>query len=328
MSDNGKHGHAQLPIPNGWFAAAWSKDLVDGEVKRTRCFGEELVMFRTRGGNVRVLDAYCAHLGAHLGEGGRVIGENLRCPFHGWTYDGGGKCVEIPYCKEHAPPAAARVRSWPVVERNRMIFVWHHAEGLPPSWDVPVMPEIGDPNWTEPRLFELEVPVHMQDMAENNCDPAHFHFVHGNTQIPKQTIEYGEGGRFMRVTGHHETDTLMGSFKVRLDRDCWGLGLAAVRPDERRPARGRASGGAERERPTAGRRGELRQLVRVLEVIAAQANHVTPRDRIARGADVHQTHAGSSGFRIDRRAGRMPRTTERLETSLSFLGGLARELGA
>jgi phenylpropionate dioxygenase-like ring-hydroxylating dioxygenase large terminal subunit len=66
-------------------------------------------------------------------------------------------------------------------------------------------------------------------MAENNCDPAHFHFVHGNTQIPKQTIEYGEGGRFMRVTGHHETDTLMGSFKVRLDRDCWGLGLAAVR---------------------------------------------------------------------------------------------------
>jgi phenylpropionate dioxygenase-like ring-hydroxylating dioxygenase large terminal subunit len=229
MSDNGKHGHAQLPIPNGWFAVAWSKDLVDGEVKRTRYFGEELVMFRTRGGNVRVLDAYCAHLGAHLGEGGRVIGENIRCPFHGWTYDGGGKCVEIPYCKDHAPPAAARVRSWPVVERNRMIFVWHHAEGLPPSWEVPVMPEIGDPNWTEPRLFALEVPVHMQDMAENNCDPAHFHFVHGNTQIPKQTIEYGEGGRFMRVSGNHETDTLMGTFKVRLDRDCWGLGLAAVR---------------------------------------------------------------------------------------------------
>jgi phenylpropionate dioxygenase-like ring-hydroxylating dioxygenase large terminal subunit len=202
---------------------------VDGEVKRTRYFGEELVMFRTRSGIVRVLDAYCVHLGAHIGEGGRVIGENIRCPFHGWTYDGGGKCVEIPYCKEHAPPAAARLRSWPVVERNRMIFVWHHAEGVPPSWEVPVMPEIGDPNWTEPRLFDLEVPVHMQDMAENNCDPAHFHFVHGNTQIPKQTVEYGEGGRFMRVSGNHETDTLMGSFKVRLDRDCWGLGLAAVR---------------------------------------------------------------------------------------------------
>lgn len=186
-------------------------------------------MFRTRSGIVRVLDAYCVHLGAHIGEGGRVIGENIRCPFHGWTYDGSGKCVEIPYCKEHAPPAAARLRSWPVVERNRMIFVWHHAEGLPPSWEVPVMAEIGDPNWTEPRLFDLEVPVHMQDMAENNCDPAHFHFVHGNTQIPKQTVEYGEGGRFMRVSGNHETDTLMGSFKVRLDRDCWGLGLAAVR---------------------------------------------------------------------------------------------------
>jgi phenylpropionate dioxygenase-like ring-hydroxylating dioxygenase large terminal subunit len=229
MSDNGKHGQVQLPIPNGWFAVAWGKDLVDGEVKRTRCFGEELVMFRTRSGNVRVLDAYCAHLGAHLGEGGRVIGENIRCPFHGWTYDGGGKCVEIPYCKDHAPPAAARVRAWPVVERNRMIFVWHHAEGFPPSWEVPVMPEIGDPDWTEPRFYELEVPVHMQDMAENNCDPVHFQFVHGNLQIPTQTIEYGEGGRFMRVSGIHETAMSTSSLKVRLDRDCWGLGLAAVR---------------------------------------------------------------------------------------------------
>ena len=61
-----------------------------------------------------------------------------------------------------------------------MIFVWHHAEGKPPSWEVPEMPEIGDPDWTEPRTFELEVPVHMQDMAENNCDPVHFQFVHGN----------------------------------------------------------------------------------------------------------------------------------------------------
>jgi phenylpropionate dioxygenase-like ring-hydroxylating dioxygenase large terminal subunit len=229
MNDNGNHGHVQLPIPNGWFAVAWSKDLVDGEVKRARYFGEELVVFRTRSGVVRVLDAYCVHLGAHIGEGGRVVGETIRCPFHGWRYDGSGKCVEIPYCKDHAPPAAAKVRSWPVLERNRMIFVWHHADGLAPSWEFPVMEEIGHADWTEPRLFELEVPVHMQDMAENNCDPVHFHFVHGNTHMPEQTIEYADGGRFMRVTGNHETTTTAGTYNVRLDRDCWGLGLAAVR---------------------------------------------------------------------------------------------------
>ena len=148
-----------LGIPNGWFAVAWSKDLVDGEVKRARYFGQEIVMFRTRAGAVHVLDAYSAHLGAHLGEGGRVVGETLRCPFHGWRYDGGGRCVDIPYYTEGTPPAAAKVRSWPVVEQNRMVFVWHHAEGLPPSWDVPVMPELGDLTTLSQQALLLSVAV-------------------------------------------------------------------------------------------------------------------------------------------------------------------------
>jgi phenylpropionate dioxygenase-like ring-hydroxylating dioxygenase large terminal subunit len=219
----------ELGIPNGWFAVAWSKDLVDGEVKRSRYFGQELVLFRTRSGEVKALDAYCPHLGAHIGEGGRVVGENIRCPFHGWTYDGSsGRCVSIPYY-DGTPPAAAKLRAWPVTELNRMIFLWHHAEGLPPSWQVPVMPEIGDPAWTEPRLFDLEVPVHMQDMAENNCDPVHFHYVHGNALTPKQKVSYGDDGRFMRVWGEHESQTTMGTFRVNLERDSWGLGLSSVR---------------------------------------------------------------------------------------------------
>ena len=59
-------------IPNGWFAVAWSKDLLPGEVKRLRYFDQELAIFRTRSGEPKLLDAYCAHLGAHLAEGGRV----------------------------------------------------------------------------------------------------------------------------------------------------------------------------------------------------------------------------------------------------------------
>ena len=104
MSDNGKHQHAQLPIPNGWFAVAWSKDLVDGEVKRTRYFGEELVVFRTRSGVVRVLDAYCVHLGAHIGEGGRVIGENRGCAASIFAVPGGGSARQpIVRCRPCKP---------------------------------------------------------------------------------------------------------------------------------------------------------------------------------------------------------------------------------
>ncbi len=220
--------HTELAVPNGWFAVAFSKDLVPGDVRRIHYFGEELVLFRTREGVARVLDAYCAHLGAHLAEGGRVFGETVRCPFHGWQYDGAdGRCVAIPYC-ERIPPRA-RVRAWPVAERNAMIFVWHHAEGLPPAWEVTLMPEIGHSDWTVPRCFELEVPVHVQDMHENNNDPVHFQFVHGMLGVPDSEISYSDGGRHMRMEHESDTETPYGTFRTALIRDSWGIGLSAVR---------------------------------------------------------------------------------------------------
>jgi phenylpropionate dioxygenase-like ring-hydroxylating dioxygenase large terminal subunit len=219
--------HAPPPIPNGWFAVSWSKDLAQGEVKRIRYFDEDLVLFRTRSGRPVVLDAYCAHLGAHLGEGGRVMGETLRCPFHGWQYDTDGACTHIPYCKR--VPQNARIRSWSVVERNHMVMVWHHAEGKPPSWDVPTIVEFDDPAWTEPRTFDFEVAVHMQDMAENNCDPVHFQYVHKMVDVPPTEISYAEGGRFMLMVNRSEQETPMGSFMMQLDRETYGLGLVTVR---------------------------------------------------------------------------------------------------
>ncbi|HTF33497.1 MAG TPA: Rieske 2Fe-2S domain-containing protein [Myxococcota bacterium] len=219
--------HAELPIPNGWFAVAFSNELVPGEVRRIHYFDEDLVLYRGREGAPKVLGAYCPHLGAHLAEGGRVVGDTLRCPFHGWRFDGTGMCVEIPYC-ERIPPKA-RLRGWDVVEKNRMIFVWHHAEGKPPSWDFPAMPELDHPDWSEPRSFELKVAVHMQDMHENNNDPVHFQFVHSASEIPPSEISFGEGGRYMRMVGKSLRVTPLGTFETLLERDSWGLGLSAVR---------------------------------------------------------------------------------------------------
>ncbi len=218
-----------LPIPNGWFAVAWSRELVAGDVRRIRYFGEELVLFRTRSGSAHVLDAYCPHLGAHLGEGGRVIGESIRCPFHGWQFDGSGACVAIPYCARIPP--AARLRAWEVAEANGMVFVWHHAEGKAPDWQVPALPELADPAWTEPRTLELEVAVHMQEMAENNCDPVHFQFVHGMVETPASGITYGDDGRFFRIVSRSERQTPLGTFETELVRDSWSLGVTSVRVD-------------------------------------------------------------------------------------------------
>jgi phenylpropionate dioxygenase-like ring-hydroxylating dioxygenase large terminal subunit len=220
--------HTVLPVPNGWFAVAYSRDLVPGDVRTIRYFGEEMVLFRTRSGKARVLDPWCPHLGAHLAEGGRVIGETIRCPFHGWQFDGeGGRCVAIPYC-EKIPPRA-ELRAWDVQEKNGMIFVWYHAEQKPPEWDFPTLPELSDPAWCEPRSFEFETAAHVQDTHENNNDPVHFQYVHGMTETPTTDFEYAADGRHYRAVAPAEAQTAMGTFKYQLERDSWGLGLTAVR---------------------------------------------------------------------------------------------------
>src|SRR5208337_1884068 len=102
--------------PNGWFQVAYGDEIAKGSVQRLQYFGQELVAFRGDDGALRVLDAYCPHLGAHLAIGGKVIGNTLRCPFHGWRFDGEGQCVEVPYAKKIPPKG--QTRAWPVVERN------------------------------------------------------------------------------------------------------------------------------------------------------------------------------------------------------------------
>jgi Rieske 2Fe-2S protein len=74
------------PFPTGWYAL-FSSELAAGALLHGRYFGEELVVFRTEAGRAVAMDAYCPHMGAHLGHGGEVRGETLRCPFHGFCFD-------------------------------------------------------------------------------------------------------------------------------------------------------------------------------------------------------------------------------------------------
>ena len=98
-----------------------------------------------------------------------------------------------------------------------MIFAWHHAEEKPPDWEVPTIGVIGHPDWTPPRCVDIDVAVHVQEMAENNFDPAHFEVVHGTPAPPPSESEYAENGRFVRVTSKMQRETPMGTFDTRLD---------------------------------------------------------------------------------------------------------------
>ncbi len=81
------------PVPNGWFVVAEATELAPGDVRAMHYFDRDLVVYRAGDGTPRVLDAHCPHLGAHLAVGGRVEDQCLRCPFHGWKFDGASRPV-------------------------------------------------------------------------------------------------------------------------------------------------------------------------------------------------------------------------------------------
>ena len=105
-------------IPNGWYLMAYSDEVAAGQVLPLHYFERDFVAFRGESGSVAVFDAFCPHLGAHLGHGGRVVGDSLRCPFHGWRWDLDGVLVELPAEWDFPqvfghPIRASRRRRWP-----------------------------------------------------------------------------------------------------------------------------------------------------------------------------------------------------------------------
>ena len=182
-----------MPYAYGWYPAMLSSDLAVGEVKPLRYFSTDLAIWRGEDGNVRMLDAYCRHLGAHMGYGGRVEGNNLECPFHAWSYNGEGVVESIPYSKS-IPPQVKRPceKQWPTSEANRWIWFWYHPAGAPPEWEVEVVSETTDPEWTDFDIYEWNVFGSLQNMAENGVDAAHFKYIHGAASMPDYDFEWGD----------------------------------------------------------------------------------------------------------------------------------------
>ena len=186
-----------IGFPFGWYAIELSTKLAIGEVRPLRYFARDLVMWRGEDGQVRIIDAYCKHLGAHMGHGGKFRGNLLECPFHAWRYDGEeGVVKDIPYSKS-IPPQVKRkcTRTYPVAEANRWIWMWYHPEDADPLWEVAVIPECSDPDWTDFEIHEWNVWGNVQNMAENGVDVAHFRYIHGTANVPLGELRWGEWGR-------------------------------------------------------------------------------------------------------------------------------------
>jgi 3-ketosteroid 9alpha-monooxygenase subunit A len=184
--------------PRGWFVVGFSTDVAVGQTRGIEYFGEKMVMFRGEDGAVNVLDAYCAHMGANLAAGGKVVGNTIECPFHAWRYCGTGECVAIPYAKKI--PEKARQKAWRVREVNGLILLHHDPTGAEPDFEIPVIAEYGTPEWLPWTTKMYRVKTHPREIVENLADKAHFPRVHA-TEIE----EFG-----FEVDGHTATQRVKG----------------------------------------------------------------------------------------------------------------------
>jgi len=175
------HRIESSPLPDryarGWHCLGLAEDYRDGKPHRLDVFGTRLVAFSGDDGNVRIVDAFCPHMGADLSTG-EVIGGTIQCPFHHWRWDGSGKCVEIPYCKRIPPKA--RVKVWQTCEENQLLFVYNDPEGNPPAPElkIPRIDACYSDQWTKWNIKYWLFNTNCRELIDNLADEAHFGAVH------------------------------------------------------------------------------------------------------------------------------------------------------
>jgi 3-ketosteroid 9alpha-monooxygenase subunit A len=185
MIQNGDDGVRTIDVgvpptrfARGWHCLGLADSFRDGKPHAIEAFGTKLVVFADSQGELKVLDAYCRHMGGDLSQGS-VKGDAVACPFHDWRWGGNGRCAGIPYAKR--VPPRARTRSWITLEENKQLFVWNDPQGNPPPPEV-VIPRIEGAfssewsNWTWDSV-RIEG-SHCREIIDNVVDMAHFFYVH------------------------------------------------------------------------------------------------------------------------------------------------------
>jgi nitrite reductase/ring-hydroxylating ferredoxin subunit len=215
----------RLPYPDGWFAVAFSDELPAGAVMRRRFMGEDVVIYRTRAGVTRVVEPYCPHLGAHLGYGGRVEGEEIVCPFHHFRFDTSGACVATGYGTR---PPRARLGVLRSIERNGVIFVWRHARGASPGWEPPSIP-VGV--FPAPVTHTCTIIDHPQEVVENGVDIGHIGPVHHYRNLRIRVPLKLEEHRLTIGPAAARVFPLLGEVDIIFDVEAHGLGYIWVLAD-------------------------------------------------------------------------------------------------
>lgn len=161
---------------NAWYAAAWDHEVSRGLLSRKIC-NNPVVMYRKQDGSAVALVDACWHRLLPLSKG-ELHGDNVICGYHGIEYDDRGRCVYMPSQDTINP--AARVKSYPLVERHRFVWLWM---GDPALADPALVPDLhwnDDPGWAaDGKLIHAKCDYRL--VVDNLMDLTHETYVHGSS---------------------------------------------------------------------------------------------------------------------------------------------------
>jgi len=157
-----------------WYIAAESSELKQGLVA-VEPFGEPIVLFRDERGQIAALEDRCSHRNMPL-SAGAVVSGCVTCPYHGWTFDGAGRCLQIPSLGSRAKLPNHGVRAYPVREHDGYVWVYP-GESIPEGAPFQ-FPYFGQKGWTSFRM-RTRFQAGVEACLENFLDCPHTVYVHG-----------------------------------------------------------------------------------------------------------------------------------------------------
>lgn len=161
---------------DAWYVAALSGEVRPALLART-LLGKRVVLFRTPDGKPAALDDRCAHRSYPL-SAGTLDGATVVCGYHGFRYDAQGACVEAPAIA--ACPANVGVRSYPLIERGGLVWIWPGEAAKADPELLPALPWTIEAGWS---YFDgyFDLACNYVSLHENLLDLTHIEFLHANT---------------------------------------------------------------------------------------------------------------------------------------------------
>ena len=169
-------------LQNYWYAVGWDSEIQRKPLARTIC-NEQIVFYRKLDGGLAALEDCCPHRMLPLSKG-HLEKDNIVCGYHGLTLTGNGTCVHMPDGK--TPPKKALVKSYPITERHRFVWVWIGEAEEADENKIPDLTWCSDPNWaSEGQSFHIKCDYKL--LVDNLMDLTHENYVHP-TSIGQQEL--------------------------------------------------------------------------------------------------------------------------------------------